>query len=337
MAVYNGHSLICDYLDELGVPNTPTYSNQRFDSMPFPTMFGLVKLLQEYGVESKGYLLNDKRELAQLTTPFLAITSHGTVIVTSTNGGTVNYISQGIQESAPADEFAKGWTGKVVLSFPSPSAAEPDYSFHARIEFLMKAKKWVLAACAVFLFAYFFISNRLYDNVGIICVTIVDLFGLYISYMLVQKSVNIHTKAADSLCSVIQKGGCDHILASDASKFFGLFGWSEVGFAYFSVSLLALLLFPSTLPSLAAINICCLPFPFWSVWYQKFRAHHWCTLCLCVQASLWLLFFSYLAGGFVKQIFPLSFDIILMGAAYVGVMLGVNALMPLMSRANPQR
>ena len=170
-----------------------------------------------------------------------------------------------------------------------------------------------------------------------ICIAAVDIAGLYFTYLLVQKSLNIHNPAADRVCGVLQAGGCDSILELKASKFFGIFGWSEVGFAYFSVSLLTLLLFPNLLPELALCNLCCLPFTFWSIWYQRFRAHKWCTLCVCVQGSLWLLFFSYCFGGWLRLAFPISLDFVILGVAYLGVMLGLNAIMPLIEKSQPEK
>lgn len=339
------NTLICDYLEQLRVPHTRNYSNSRFRKMPFKSMFGLSKLLEEYGIKSEGYFLTDKSELSLITPPFLAGTPRGYVIVTdmgkdASGKDTVSYLSYGVKETVPKEEFLGGWDGNVLLSYPSADAAEPDYKKNARLQFFMDAKKWVLLACAIFVFLYFFISNRIYASLSTVLVTAFDIAGLYFTYLLVQKSANIHNAAADSVCGVLQKGGCDKILEMSASKFFGLFGWSEVGFAYFSVSLLALLFFPSTLPWLALCNICCLPFSFWSIWYQKFRAKHWCTLCVSVQALLWLLFFSYLIGGWIKMIVPPEganvwayiLPLFVLGASYLGVMLGVNALMPLITR-----
>ncbi|MDE7448698.1 MAG: hypothetical protein K2M72_00620 [Paramuribaculum sp.] len=326
------HTLLDDYLTALGVPHTASYSEDRIRNLPFKTMFGLSKLLDEYGIKSEGYLLEDKNELEKLTPPFLANTSEGEVIVTSIEGDNISYISLGESETAPLSEFRRAWDGKVLLSFPDSDACEPDYRKNERVDFFMHAKKWVLIFCAVALFLYLFIGNGLYRHVSSYFIAAIDIAGLYFTYLLVQKSLKIHNPAADRVCSVLQAGGCDDILETSASKFFGLFGWSEVGFAYFSVSLVTMLLLPQMLPWLALCNLCCLPFSFWSIWYQRFKAHKWCTLCVSVQASLWLLFFSYLFGGWVKMAWPLSWNFVALGVAYLGVMLAINALMPLLEK-----
>lgn len=322
-------TLITDYLEALGVPYTEDYSNQQFEAMPFKTLFGFLKLLEKYGIKSEGYHLDDKSEILKIQTPFIATTPKGVVIVTSVKPDSVEYLTQGVAEAATMQEFQEGWSGDVMLSYPTAESKEPDYTKNSRIEFFMKAKRWVLLACTLFLLLYLFIGNGLYHYVSAYFIAAFDLGGIYFTYLLVQKSAHFKNAAADRVCGVLQAGGCDDILDMKASKFFGLFGWSEVGFSYFTVSLMTMLLFPSMLPWLALCNVCCLPFTFWSIWYQRFRAHKWCTLCVSVQASLWLLFFSYLFGGWLKEAWPPSWSFIALGVSYVAVMLGINALMPL--------
>ena len=55
-------SLFNDYLTALGVPHTDSYSGHRFESMPFPTLFGLSELLEEFGVKGTGLRLSDKTQ-----------------------------------------------------------------------------------------------------------------------------------------------------------------------------------------------------------------------------------------------------------------------------------
>lgn len=328
-------SLLSDWLTLLGVGHTRDYTLQREKGIPFKTWFGLSRALEDYGVESEAYFIADKSGITSLPLPFIAHTAGaggGNIIVTSIRGDRVDYISLGQPETTTLPKLMKAWDGNVFLSRVREGAAEPDLGLHRRLEFFTKSKKWVLLLCMTALFLFAFISNGLYQHAAAYFVAAIDLGGLYVTYLLVQKSMKIHNPKADRFCGVLQAGGCDDILATSASKFFGLFGWSEVGFSYFSVSLLALLMFPGSLPSLALCNICCLPFTAWSIWYQRFKAKRWCTLCVTVQCSLWLLFFAYLAGGWVRQALPVRIDFFVLGVAYVGVMLLVNALMPLIER-----
>lgn len=329
-------TLFSDFLEQLEVRHTLDYSNRQFEQMPFKSLFGLSKLLSQYGVDNEALRLSDKSEIAKLPVPFLAGTGGGFVIVTSVSHDRISYLTQGVAEEAPLDEFTKAWCGVALLAYPDEKSVEPGYAAHARDLFIAKAKKWVLAAGIVVLFLYLFISNGLYAHWSTVGIAAIDIFGLWLTYMLVQKSLKIENHAADRVCGVLQAGGCDSVLEMKASKFFGIFGWSEVGFSYFSVSLLTLLMFPQWCCYLAVCNLCCLPFTFWSIWYQKFRAKVWCTLCVSVQASLWLLFFCYLGGGWFKGVFPLRIEFFVLGLTYLTVLLGLNRVLPLIDKSEPK-
>lgn len=320
--------ILSDYLSLLGVPHTEEYTDRRFDSMPFRSLFGLSKLLQEYKIPSEAYRLQTKDEVMRLPTPFLAHTPKGFVIVTGICGGSVSYLTEGVSESIPYADFLKAWDGVVFLAYPQKDSREPCYCDHARKIFFDKAKSVTLIVLALLMFAYLFITNGIWRHPTTILLTVIDLIGVYMSFLLVQKSMKIKNPAADRVCGVLQAGGCDHVLEDKASSFYGIFSWSEVGLSYFSVSLMALLVFPQWICYLAACNVCCLPFTFWSVWYQKFRAKAWCTLCLSVQCSLWLLFVCYLTGGWLKGIFPLRIEFFVLVAAYGITLLGLNKILP---------
>ncbi len=320
--------LLNDLLDCLQVPHTKAYTARRLRSVTFPSLFGLSKLLSEYGVESAGYRLSAPSQLEALTPPFVAQTSVGFVIVKEVGRESVTYMTEGATESMPRDGFAKAFSGLVFQAYPTAASVEPDYALHRRVEWFSKAQPRLLALVVAFLLTTAIVVDGWWRHPWGLLLIAFDTFGLWLSYMLVQKTFGITTKSADRVCGVLQKGGCDHILSSSASKFMGMFGWSEVGFAYFSVSLLALLLFPSSVGALALCNLCCLPYTLWSIWYQRFKAHHWCTLCVGVQLTLWCLFFCYLLGGVTVNAFHIDLPLFMLGASYLGVLLGLNNLAP---------
>lgn len=321
-------TIFSDFLSELDVPHTHCYSDRKFCTMPFQSLFGLKKLLQSYGVESEGLRFDDKTKIDMLPVPFLARITGGYVIVTRIGSGSVEYISEGERLSMPRNEFEEAWCGVALVAHPGESACEPDFREHRITEIAQKAKKYVMWGGIALLAVYLIVVNGLWKMPWSWGVLAVDIVGLILTYMLLQKTLKIKNRAADRVCGVLQEGGCDHVLELKASKFFGLFSWSEVGFTYFSVSMLGLLLNPGLLPDLTAINVCCLPFTVWSIWYQKFRAHHWCTLCVCVQATLWLLFLCYLGGGWLAESWPLNGNFFALGVTYIVVLLALNRIMP---------
>ena len=322
------HTIVADFLTALKVPHTADYTRQRFEGMPFKTLFGVTQLLKEYGVETTGYTLTDKKELPQVPVPFIAGMNGGLVIVTSLAGGSVSYLTQGVAETMPITDFENAWTGMVLVANVEPHAVEPDYVKHRTTLFIKQAKKVLLVALAALLGAYLIVTHGLWRYWSVWGLIAVDLCGIALTFMLVQKSLSIKNPVADKVCGVLQEGGCDSILKTSASSFFGIFSWSEVGFTYFGVSLLAMLISPATIHWLAIINICCLPFTVWSIWYQKFRAKHWCTLCVSVQLSLWLQFICYFFGRWENPVFPLDLGFFALGATFVFVLLGLNRLLP---------
>jgi protein-disulfide isomerase len=117
-------------------------------------------------------------------------------------------------------------------------------------------------------------------------------------------------------------------LESDAAKLGGVIGWSEIGLGYFITNTFIITCLPAYLPYLAIINIISLPYSFWSIWYQKFKAKQWCPLCLIVQLLLWLIFLVNLIFGTIS-IFGLNMtDVLLVGFLYLIPILFINMLIP---------
>lgn len=325
-------SIFTDFLADLDVPHTRQYSDECFADMTFRSLFGFSKLLESYGIPNEALDLPDKaNDIHKLPVPFLARVGDSFVIVREVASNFV-VIDDGVSDtsrSLPINKFMEKWSGVVLVAYPTHSSAEPCYCKHHLIDTAQRAKRWVLLAAAAFIFVYLFISNGIYAHVSTVFLTLIFGAGLYVTYELVLKSLNIHSDAGDSICGLIDRTGCHTVLSTKASTFFGLFGWSEVGFAYFSVSLGCLLVFPQYLPYLALINACCCPFSIWSVWYQKYRAKAWCTLCLITQGCLWGALICFLAGGWFRGAFPLYIEFFVLCASYVAALLAINAVTPL--------
>lgn len=291
-------TIFSEFLSLLGVKHTLKYSNQAFESMDFKSLFGLNKLLDDYGIPNAAWKVPVDGSISKIKTPFIAQRENHFEIITSVVDNKVNYIYGGQSLSLPIDVYEKTFTGVVMTAQPNSNSIEPDYLKHKILDYAACALTGIMTISFVTLIAYFFISKHIYNNAATIVLLAVDLAGLVITSMLMLKSINIHLKVADNVCGILQEGGCDKILSLNASKFFGLFGWAEVGFGYFIVSTATLLLFPENIHYLALSNLCCLPFTFWSIWYQKFKAKHWCTLCVITQGLLWCQFICYLTGGY---------------------------------------
>ena len=327
----NGDTIFSIFLKSLGVTHTPEYSDDRFRNMTFKSLFGFSRLLKEYGIDNEAYQIADKLEIDRLDTPFMAQGNQKFVIVTSVTPDSVTYLTETGPVVSTRDNFFRRWNGVVLMAYPDENSVEPDYVAHRRAMIIDTAKKWILIASAAIIALYLFISNSLYADWSDVALLMTNGAGLYVSYLLMLKTLNIKSRSADRACGFIETHGCDHVLSSAMSSFMGIFKWSEVGLAYFSVSLMTLLVFPEYTNYLAFLNLFCLPYSFWSVWYQKTRAKAWCTLCLSVQALLWLSFFCYLGGGHIRDIFPLRPAVFILGLSYLTALLAINRLSPYFS------
>lgn len=332
----NGDTIFSLFLESLGVPHTPEYSDDRFRNMTFKSLFGFSRLLKEYGIDNEAYQIADKLEIDRLDTPFMAQGNQKFVIVTSVTPDSVTYLTETGPVVSTRDNFFRRWNGVVLMAYPDENSIEPDYAAHRRAMIIDAAKKWILIASAAIIALYLFISSGLYADWSDVALLATNGVGLYVSYLLMLKTLNIKSRSADRACGFIETHGCDHVLSSAMSSFMGIFKWSEVGLAYFSISLMTLLVFPEYTNYLAFLNLFCLPYSFWSVWYQKTRAKAWCTLCLSVQALLWLSFFCYLGGGHIRDIFPLRPEVFILGLSYLTALLAINRLSPYFSKKDEE-
>ncbi len=324
----SGTSILSDFLTSLGVKHTGAYSDSRFHEMPFRSLFGFSRLLTEYGVENAAYMLSDKGSITDIPTPFIAQRQDGFVIVNSVKDGAdgVNYTFFHTPHRENIDDFIGSMTGVVLLASPKADAKEPDYERHHLQNLVTDGKKWLLAALVVFLGVFGVILSGIPHHLSLILLLATDIAGLCVTFMLMQKTLSVSNHTADKVCGILQAHGCDTVLSQKASTFFGIVSWSEVGMAYFAMSTIILLIFPQCTHYLALINGCCLPFTLWSIWYQRFRIHTWCTLCVTTQALLWLQFFCFFIGDWWTRIFPLRIELFLMIAAYGALLLALNRL-----------
>lgn len=327
------HMIFTNFLKQLHVRHTADYSDSQFRGLTFKSLFGLSTLLDRYGVRNSAWKVPVKGSLSEIKTPFLAQRNGQFDIITSICNGMVHYISGGEIKSRQLEDYEKNWGGVVMVAEATADSSEPDYQRHMVLDCAKRALTWIMVAAMLCVLAYLYVTRDFYMHAAETVLIAVDIAGVAVTSMLMLKSLKVHSDTADRVCGVLQEGGCDKILSMDAAKFFGLFGWAEVGFGYFTVSTATLLVFPSYVHYLALANLCCLPFTLWSIWYQKFRAHHWCTLCIITQLLLWCQFVCYLCGWYERDFDLYSFRPWILLCSYVSAVLVSNKFAEIMNRS----
>ncbi len=325
--------LFTDYLAALGVPHTAAYSRRRFMTYPHKMALTAVgDLLAEYGVMPGQCGACDSPDPASLHVPAVVALRDGSFAIVKERdaAGRITLRTRGEVASVPADDFAARWTGAAVWGdvAEGSSPAEPHLARHRFVQTMHTAQQVALALGLAFLLAYCYVAHGLWHSWAQTALIAAYGAGIYVTYLLVLKDNGVHSAQAERMCGVIQKGGCGRVLDSSSSRLFGLYPWCEIGLTYFSVSLAALLVCPGCTPWLAAFAVCCLPYTVWSVAWQRFKIHAWCTLCLTVQALMWIIFALMLLGGQFGSLWPVPARAVALAVCYVTAFLLLHHMVP---------
>jgi len=330
-------NILTSFLELLNVKHTKSFASKHFNEHPHKyNLYGLSAMLSDYGIENAATRIEDKEyDLFNIELPFIAHTGSDFVVVYKIDNDNVSYFWNGKPITIPVSQFVQTWSGVVLLAEPTPNSKEPAYSENRKKELFTVVQKGVLAIVGVLIFGLAYISQELSTDLGISLLLFVNLTGIYICYLLVLKSVRVHSQYADKICSLFSKRDCNNVLESSAAKLWGVFSWAEIGFGYFIANVLLLLFFPQTVFLVAILNIFTLPYAFWSIWYQKVKARQWCPLCLIVLVQLWAIFAIGLLFGYV-QFSEWGFinvpDLLLVGSVYVACVFGLTLLIPKLSK-----
>lgn len=210
------------------------------------------------------------------------------------NGETVEWLdtATGCQRE-PFAAFVERWTGIALLIEPDEQAGERDYPRARRRELLQQARMPLMVMGIVFCLGLLVDAVWATASAPALGLLLIKGLGTLVSGLLVAYSLDANNPALRKLCTFGKSTNCQSILQSEQAKIWGDFGWADVGLLYFTggfITLAGALLLQSagTLPWLLVLTALALPYTVWSVYYQAFVARQFCTLCLTVQALLWV-------------------------------------------------
>ena len=157
------------FLDLLGVKHTDTFSDQYFNEHPNKyNLFGLSKMLSDYGVNSAAIQIPDKEnDITEIETPFIAQFGGDFVAVSKVDSEKVSFIWNGANHELPAKKFSGSWTGVVLLAETTEQSIEPDYKEHRKAEIISLSKRIALFSVCGIIMVYAYIYNLYYTNAGI--------------------------------------------------------------------------------------------------------------------------------------------------------------------------
>ena len=287
------------FLNILNIKYTEDFSSRYYNEHPYKEcLYGLKCMLTDYKIGAKGYRIETIEEFLQLPLPVIAQTGNGLVIVINTDNDHISYYWEGMLIKNTYEEFRETWTGVVLVAETDEESIEPGYPENRKKELLYSSVRIGFIGICGLLFVLLLYNSHIWESVGSLILLALNVIGAYTSYLLLKKQLKIYSQYADKICSMFKKSDCNSVLESPAAKIFGSISWSEIGLGYFVSNILLILLTPKLMTWQALVCICALPYPLWSIWYQKKKAKQWCPLCLVVQAVLILSFMVNLLLGY---------------------------------------
>ena len=269
------------------------------------SFFGISSILTKYGIDNTCVRYNDKADLSELDCPFIVIYGQRFAIVEAIQDGYVSlYIVNDGKQKIEKDEFIRNWNGVALKIKATPDSGEPNYPENHKKEQADSFKKIVLSICSLSFIVLSLIASSSTIRAYWWFAVAINVMGLAVSFLLFQKELHIKNHFSDKLCGVVSEGhGCDNVINSAKSSLFGLVKLSEVGCSFFLVNLVTLLFFSEAISYVAIISVLVLPFTFWSVWFQKYRAKQWCALCLMTLVLMWAQALTYTISGVLTEAF----------------------------------
>jgi len=278
-------NIVESLLKELKVKHSNSFVEKNYVNAPDSNnMMGIQRVLTRYYIDSIGIHYDDKEE-AGVTFPCILHLGNSFVVGIDLNDDSIRYYDGEDFKEEEICLFHEKWTGNALLVTDTHNAHEPNLIKNKFTDLFNMIVRYFLLAVFVGLGILIIfrdgISNPESSNV------LFDLLGVATCFLLFQKQLFSQTGYVDKVCSFFQKGGCDLILKSDESRFLGLVSWTEIGLTYFASRILCLFLDRNSLPLLQVIGWVAMLYGIWSIWYQTFKAKHWCTLCVMVQIIVW--------------------------------------------------
>lgn len=277
------------------------YANYLHHSHPlYPSIQSVSYIGSLYGLDYS-LIQTDCEEVNNLPSPFVTMYDGLLLPVNSVDeDGTFIIINEEGQKEKTNLKYTDPYWSKMVLVFNKDGIAQCD-------SLAWKTRWWLERCSQFFVGGILFISlsfvmfhhvrhNGLFTSL----LLLTSLIGVVISVLFHEQKLNRNNPFINKLCHSNKQSSrrdCSSILDSRASEVLGIVSWVDVGTIYFLLFLCIVLTYPSNncIQLLALISICSSLYIPYSLLYQKYLARKWCTLCLIVQAILFLnAFFSFL-------------------------------------------
>ena len=297
--------------------------NEALQNHPdWPTLLSVSDCLSKWNIPNAAAKI-EVADIDELPTPFIACTrdrENPLAVVNKVSQTEIetyheNYSKPTIYSRA---EFLKNWDGVYLIAEPNSYSGEANFASNRRKAFFNRLIPSASIACLIFF--SFYLLNRVTgaSSLPVIAVYLqyfILLAGVVVTSLLLWYEIDKTNPMLQKVCTGIAKGDCNAILTGKHSKVFSWLSWSEVGFFYFSGSLLLLVFADSNIGGavniISWLNILALPYTVFSVYFQWRVAKQWCVLCLVVQALLLCGALNIISNGLPTSLAGLPFHFVI--------------------------
>jgi len=324
---HNSLKVLSLLIKQLGIPVTHASIIAEFQKHPDPqSLLAFSDLFDRWNVPNAAYQVSLEELLeTELPLPFIACFKKSEFVLVTKKTASQIVVSNDRWNNhvLSLDEFNNKYQGTILAVEKEESSGESDYAVKRKKEIVEYFRVPLVLSGVLLLIAIYFLLNHRYFagfNWRIGLLIILKTLGIITSVFLLMQSLNANNPLIQKICGSDENKNCNAILSSKAAKLFTWLSWSEVGFFYFSGTFLVLFFNNSDdniMRWLAILNILCLPYTFYSIYYQWRIAKQWCVFCCSVQALLWLEFFAlfpYLLEGHFSP------DLYCLGRLFMGIL-----------------
>lgn len=282
-----------------------TLENRILSHPDYPSLLAVSDCLHHWKVENAAVRV-ETAQLDAVSVPFMAHShSDFMVVVGVTDDHVVLSDENGRNRTVNRKDFLQSWDGVVLLAEAAADAGEKNYRQEQRKQKrgLIPAFIFLASLAGIIALSLDLLATDARSAMGYGILILAKLTGIGITSVLLWFEIDKYNPAIQKLCmgGSGKKTDCNAILNSDRSKVFTWLSWSEVGWFYFTASLLYLLSFPQYIHYVAWLNLLALPFIVFSLSYQGLVIRQWCVLCLSVMGLLLLELTGSMLGQFATS------------------------------------
>ncbi|NJO92367.1 MAG: hypothetical protein HC831_27900 [Chloroflexia bacterium] len=307
------------YYSKLEVTNSTIESDLSLHSS-FPSFQCISDVLHNWLIPNKTLKISPEKLLKVLLPAIVYFEKEDKyVLLMSIENNQIAYIDTAfgwITENL--DDFLKKWNGIILIVKKQENSGEENYNKKKR-EKLLKTISVISLLSITLVFLIELIFKNIHDRALISNYLIVfsaKIIGFGSSIILLKLEFGLNNSVLNRICHSSKKLNCIEVLHSKKAKFFGKYSLAEIGFAYFSATLMYLLLSLLHIEFIFVLFVvsgCATLYSLYLIYYQFFILKKACPFCLITELSIFIEFINLLIIFKEGSSFQQTFNIVAIG------------------------